>query len=65
MPLLSAVRVAKAAEAGYETGMNEPRVLVIDDDDDIRGLVVEPVRCTVRSLGAFPKPCADSKMEVS
>jgi DNA-binding response OmpR family regulator len=41
MALLSAVRVAKAAEAGYETGMNEPRVLVIDDDDDIRGLVVE------------------------
>jgi DNA-binding response OmpR family regulator len=40
MALLSAPRVANAAAAGYESGMNA-RVLVIDDDDDIRGLVVE------------------------
>jgi DNA-binding response OmpR family regulator len=41
MALLSAPRVANAAAAGYESGMNAARVLVIDDDDDIRGLVVE------------------------
>lgn len=41
MPLLSACWVAKPAAAGYESGMNGARVLVIDDDDDIRGLVVE------------------------
>jgi DNA-binding response OmpR family regulator len=41
MPLLSACWVEKAAAAGYESGMNGARVLVIDDDDDIRGLVVE------------------------
>jgi DNA-binding response OmpR family regulator len=41
MALLSAPRVAIAAGAGYESGMNAARVLVIDDDDDIRGLVVE------------------------
>src|SRR5436189_2698307 len=43
MPLASAARVANAAGRRYESGMNAPapRVLVIDDDDDIRGLVVE------------------------
>src|SRR5438876_1213263 len=43
MPLPSAARVANAAGGRYESGMNAPpqRVLVIDDDDDIRGLVVE------------------------
>src|SRR5215471_21378152 len=41
MCLPSATGVAIAAAAGYESRMNEPRVLVIDDDDDIRGLVVE------------------------
>jgi DNA-binding response OmpR family regulator len=41
MALLSAPRVANAAAAEYESGMNAARVLVIDDDDDIRGLVVE------------------------
>jgi DNA-binding response OmpR family regulator len=41
MALLSAPRVANAAAAGYESGVNAARVLVIDDDDDIRGLVVE------------------------
>jgi DNA-binding response OmpR family regulator len=37
----SAAAVAKARRAGYETGMNASRVLVIDDDDDIRALVAE------------------------
>src|SRR5512132_4476529 len=37
----SAAAVAKVRPAGYETGMNAPRVLVIDDDDDIRVLVAE------------------------
>jgi len=41
MPLLSACRVENAAAAGYESGMNAARVLVIDDDDDIRGLVAK------------------------
>src|ERR1044072_6014096 len=41
MPLLSAGRVENAAAAGYESGMNAARVLVIDDDDDIRGLVAK------------------------
>src|ERR1043166_8596740 len=41
MPLLSACRVENAAGAGYESGMNAARVLVIDDDDDIRGLVAK------------------------
>jgi DNA-binding response OmpR family regulator len=41
MALVSAPRVAIAAAAGYESRMNAARVLVIDDDDDIRGLVVE------------------------
>src|ERR687887_536968 len=43
MPVPSAARVAMAALDGYESGMNatQSRVLVIDDDDDIRGLVVE------------------------
>jgi DNA-binding response OmpR family regulator len=41
MALLSAARVEIAAAAEYESGMNAARVLVIDDDDDIRGLVVE------------------------
>jgi DNA-binding response OmpR family regulator len=37
----SAAAVANARRAGYETGMNASRVLVIDDDDDIRALVAE------------------------
>src|SRR5689334_21066518 len=41
MRLASASGVAIAAAARYESRMNEPRVLVIDDDDDIRGLVAE------------------------
>src|SRR3954468_2404938 len=41
MPLPSATRVANPAEPRYESGVNAPRVLVIDDDDDIRGLVAE------------------------
>src|SRR5256885_406310 len=43
MALTSAAPVANAACARYESGMNAspPRVLVIDDDDDIRGLVAE------------------------
>jgi DNA-binding response OmpR family regulator len=43
MALLSAAGVENAALGRYESGMNAPapRVLVIDDDDDIRGLVVE------------------------
>src|SRR5213078_2938599 len=43
MPLPSAPRVENTAGERYESGMNAPpqRVLVIDDDDDIRGLVVE------------------------
>src|SRR5947207_8992203 len=41
MRLASAPWVANAAAGGYESGMNATRVLVIDDDGDIRGLVVE------------------------
>src|SRR4051795_7972535 len=41
MPLPSALWVEKAAPARYESGMTTHRVLVIDDDDDIRGLVAE------------------------
>src|ERR671934_206589 len=42
MRSVSAHPVANPRAAGYESGMNErPRVLVVDDDDDIRGLVVE------------------------
>src|SRR5690349_6636378 len=43
MPVLSVARVANAAPERYESGMIAPanRVLVIDDDDDIRGLVAE------------------------
>jgi DNA-binding response OmpR family regulator len=38
---VSASAVAKPRGARYESGMNDQRVLVIDDDDDIRILVVE------------------------
>src|SRR5919197_1948776 len=42
MGSVSADPGANARAARYESGMNErPRVLVVDDDDDIRGLVVE------------------------
>src|SRR3954447_14680683 len=41
MPLPSAGWVENAAPARYESGMTTHRVLVIDDDDDIRGLVAE------------------------
>ncbi len=41
MTRLSAPAVAKPRAARYESGMNSHRVLVIDDDDDIRGLVAE------------------------
>src|SRR5436853_1947881 len=41
MRSLSTVAVAKSREERYENGMNSPRVLVVDDDDDIRTLVVE------------------------
>jgi len=41
MPLSSAGWVENAAPARYESGMTTHRVLVIDDDDDIRGLVAE------------------------
>jgi DNA-binding response OmpR family regulator len=41
MRSLSTVAVAKPREDGYENRMNSPRVLVVDDDDDIRTLVVE------------------------
>jgi DNA-binding response OmpR family regulator len=41
MRVASALRVENAAAARYESGMNATRVLVIDDDDDIRGLVTE------------------------
>src|SRR6476660_2242842 len=37
----SAPWVENAAPARYESGMTTHRVLVIDDDDDIRGLVAE------------------------
>jgi DNA-binding response OmpR family regulator len=37
----SAARVEKTRQDEYESGMNAPRVLVIDDDDDIRALVAE------------------------
>src|ERR687884_2387315 len=37
----SVVGVAKPRAGRYESGMNSPRVLVIDDDDDIRALVAE------------------------
>jgi DNA-binding response OmpR family regulator len=41
MPLLSAPVVGNSPQVGYENGMTAPRVLVIDDDADIRGLVAE------------------------
>src|SRR6266568_4177970 len=41
MRTVSAAPVAKPREDRYENRMNAPRVLVVDDDDDIRGLVVE------------------------
>src|SRR5205823_13535288 len=41
MRSLSVVAVAKPREDRYENRMNSPRVLVVDDDDDIRTLVVE------------------------
>ena len=42
MGSVSASPVAKPRSTGYESGMNDrSRVLVVDDDDDIRGLVVE------------------------
>src|SRR5438876_8524104 len=41
MPSMSAGLVGNALSAQYETGMNGARVLVIDDDADIRGLVTE------------------------
>src|SRR5438477_3488776 len=41
MCTVSVASVAKPREDGYENRMNSPRVLVVDDDDDIRGLVVE------------------------
>src|SRR5215213_4861290 len=41
MALPSSAPVENAHPARYESGMNAPRVLVIDDDEDIRGLVVE------------------------
>src|SRR3954452_9538482 len=41
MSLPSAGWVENAAPARYESGMTTHRVLVIDDDDDIRGLVAE------------------------
>src|SRR6266536_3507557 len=40
----SAAAVAKRRPGGYESGMNPSRVLVIDDDEDIRTLVVELLR---------------------
>jgi DNA-binding response OmpR family regulator len=40
----SAARVGKPVSAGYERGMSEARVLVIDDDADIRALVSELLR---------------------
>src|SRR5204863_8642439 len=41
MRSLSAAAVAKPRSERYENRMNSPRVLVVDDDDDIRTLVVE------------------------
>src|SRR5437763_12786504 len=41
MRSLSAAAVAKPRAEKYEKRMNSPRVLVVDDDDDIRSLVVE------------------------
>src|SRR5437763_15256317 len=41
MRSLSAAAVAKPREDRYENRMNSPRVLVVDDDDDIRTLVAE------------------------
>src|SRR5947199_6086952 len=41
MPSMSAGLVGNALSAQYETGMNGARVLVIDDDGDIRRLVAE------------------------
>src|SRR2546429_7569059 len=41
MPSMSAGLVGNALSAQYETGMNGARVLVIDDDADIRALVAE------------------------
>src|SRR5437762_3251843 len=41
MLTVSAAPVAKPGEDRYENRMNAPRVLVVDDDADIRALVVE------------------------
>src|SRR6266545_4456945 len=41
MPQVSAGLVGKQIRVQYENGMNAARVLVIDDDEDIRALVAE------------------------
>jgi DNA-binding response OmpR family regulator len=44
MGQVSTTRVGKPVSGGYERGMSEARVLVIDDDADIRALVAELLR---------------------
>jgi len=41
MPSMSAAPVGNPTSGKYEKGMNDSRVLVIDDDPDIRGLVAK------------------------
>src|SRR5438067_3899738 len=57
MRTVSATSVAKPREERYENGMNSPRVLVIDDDDDIRTLVVE----LLQRAGLEVEPASDGR----
>src|SRR2546430_747611 len=57
MSTLSTAPVAKPRGERYENGMNSPRVLVIDDDDDIRTLVVE----LLQRAGLEVEPASDGR----